>query len=79
MIMLDANDWFANAKGLARAELRQNDFGLSEHGRVYCSLSDQLLEAIPPVPRMATEIAARNQRAEADCGRECPERGLPLS
>jgi hypothetical protein len=24
---LDANDWFANAKGLARPELRQNDFG----------------------------------------------------
>jgi hypothetical protein len=24
---LDANDWFANANGLARPELRQNDFG----------------------------------------------------
>jgi hypothetical protein len=24
---LDANDWFANAKGIARPELRQNDFG----------------------------------------------------
>src|SRR5271165_5649778 len=24
---LDANDWFANAKGLKRPELRQNDFG----------------------------------------------------
>jgi hypothetical protein len=24
---LDANDWFANARGLARPELRQNDFG----------------------------------------------------
>jgi len=24
---LDANDWFANASGLARPELRQNDFG----------------------------------------------------
>ena len=24
---LDANDWFANAKGLTRPELRQNDFG----------------------------------------------------
>jgi len=24
---LDANDWFANAKGLARPELRHNDFG----------------------------------------------------
>ena len=24
---LDANDWFANAKGLPRPELRQNDFG----------------------------------------------------
>jgi len=24
---LDANDWFANAKGLVRPELRQNDFG----------------------------------------------------
>ena len=24
---LDASDWFANAKGLARPELRQNDFG----------------------------------------------------
>ncbi len=24
---LDANDWFANAKGLARPKLRQNDFG----------------------------------------------------
>ena len=24
---LDANDWFANAKGVARPELRQNDFG----------------------------------------------------
>ena len=24
---LDANDWFANAKALARPELRQNDFG----------------------------------------------------
>jgi hypothetical protein len=24
---LDANDWFANANGLPRPELRQNDFG----------------------------------------------------
>jgi hypothetical protein len=24
---LDANDWFANANGLSRSELRQNDFG----------------------------------------------------
>jgi len=37
--VLDANDWFANAQGLSKSMLRQNDFGITLGGPISRNLS----------------------------------------